>query len=148
MFTKTLLSNLFLMTMYSSILFWYMKNTHCSMFCDWIDVNIQMDVADKLIPHGIQIKPTSVPQLTQQKELLSPLRPYHSRLVGESYLARKRLVYECTDAQVVYLLLAISLICCLHLFLNFSGNSRSSLVSQQIKSFCYYLLCKEMTLNA
>jgi hypothetical protein len=72
------------------------------MFCDWIDVNIQMDVADKGIPHGIQIKSTSVPQLPQQKELLSALRPYHSRLVGESYLARKRPVYECMDAQVVY----------------------------------------------
>lgn len=47
-----------------------------------------------------QIKSTSVPQLPQQRELLSALRPYHSRLVGESYLARKRPVYECTDAQV------------------------------------------------
>ncbi|KAF7080731.1 hypothetical protein CFC21_084761 [Triticum aestivum] len=47
-----------------------------------------------------QIKSASVPQLPQQKELLSALRPYHSRLVGESYLARKRPVYECTDAQV------------------------------------------------
>jgi hypothetical protein len=102
------------------------------MFCDWIDVNIQTDVADKLIPHGIQIKPTSVPQLPQQNVLLSALRPYNSKLVGESYLARKCPVYECTDAQVVYQLLAISLICCFQLFLNFSGNSRSSLVSQQI----------------
>uniref|UniRef100_A0A0A9DIU0 UDENN domain-containing protein n=1 Tax=Arundo donax TaxID=35708 RepID=A0A0A9DIU0_ARUDO len=48
-----------------------------------------------------QIKSASVPQLPQQRELLSALRPYHSRLVGESYLARKRPVYECTDAQVV-----------------------------------------------
>uniref|UniRef100_A0ACD5ZCL1 Uncharacterized protein n=1 Tax=Avena sativa TaxID=4498 RepID=A0ACD5ZCL1_AVESA len=47
-----------------------------------------------------QIKSASVPQLPQQRELLSALRPYHSRLVGESYLARKRPVYECTDAQV------------------------------------------------
>ncbi|TVU28769.1 hypothetical protein EJB05_20302 [Eragrostis curvula] len=51
-----------------------------------------------------QIKSASVPQLPQQKELLSALRPYHSRLVGESYLARKRPVYECTDAQVSLLL--------------------------------------------
>ncbi|KAF8779982.1 hypothetical protein HU200_002256 [Digitaria exilis] len=49
-----------------------------------------------------QIKSSSVPQLPQHKELLSALRPYHSILVGESYLARKRPVYECTDAQVVY----------------------------------------------
>uniref|UniRef100_A0A0A9CNF5 UDENN domain-containing protein n=1 Tax=Arundo donax TaxID=35708 RepID=A0A0A9CNF5_ARUDO len=47
-----------------------------------------------------QIKSAAVPQLPQQRELLSALRPYHSRLVGESYLARKRPVYECTDAQV------------------------------------------------
>ncbi|CAM0943752.1 unnamed protein product [Alopecurus aequalis] len=47
-----------------------------------------------------QIKSASVPQLPQQRELLSALRPYHSRLVGESFLARKRPVYECTDAQV------------------------------------------------
>lgn len=47
-----------------------------------------------------QIKSTSVPQFPQQRELLSALRPYHSRLVGESFLARKRPVYECTDAQV------------------------------------------------
>ncbi|GJM87026.1 hypothetical protein PR202_ga02938 [Eleusine coracana subsp. coracana] len=57
-----------------------------------------------------QIKSASVPQLPQQKELLSALRPYHSRLVGESYLARKRPVYECTDAQVVSLLLKESFI--------------------------------------
>jgi hypothetical protein len=85
-----------------------------------------------LMAFAIQIKSTSVPQLPQQKELLSALRPYHSRLVGESYLARKRPVYECTDAQVVYQLLAISLTYCLQLFLNFSGSSRSSLVCQQI----------------
>jgi hypothetical protein len=48
-----------------------------------------------------QIKSSSVPQLPQHRELLSSLRPYHSILVGESYLARKRPVYECTDAQVV-----------------------------------------------
>ncbi|CAM0147375.1 unnamed protein product [Urochloa decumbens] len=47
-----------------------------------------------------QIKSSSVPQLPQYRELLSALRPYHSILVGESYLARKRPVYECTDAQV------------------------------------------------
>lgn len=47
-----------------------------------------------------QIKSSSVPQLPQHRELLSALRPYHSILVGESYLARKRPVYECTDAQV------------------------------------------------
>ncbi|KAG2654434.1 hypothetical protein PVAP13_1NG526100 [Panicum virgatum] len=47
-----------------------------------------------------QIKSSSVPQLPQHRELLSSLRPYHSILVGESYLARKRPVYECTDAQV------------------------------------------------
>ncbi|XP_072952981.1 uncharacterized protein [Typha angustifolia] len=47
-----------------------------------------------------QVKGASIPQLPQQKELLSSLRPYHAKLVGESYLARKRPVYECTDVQV------------------------------------------------
>ncbi|XP_020090289.1 uncharacterized protein LOC109711569 isoform X1 [Ananas comosus] len=46
-----------------------------------------------------QVKPSSMPQLPRQRELLSSLRPYHAKLVGESYLARKRPVYECTDVQ-------------------------------------------------
>lgn len=47
-----------------------------------------------------QVKSPTLPQLPQQKELYSCLSPYHAKLVGESYLARKRPVYECTDAQV------------------------------------------------
>ncbi|KAH7656661.1 cDENN domain-containing protein [Dioscorea alata] len=47
-----------------------------------------------------QVKSTSMPQLPQHKELFSALSPYHARLVGESYLARKRPVYDCTDVQV------------------------------------------------
>ncbi|KAJ3699159.1 hypothetical protein LUZ61_002864 [Rhynchospora tenuis] len=47
-----------------------------------------------------QIKSGSIPQFPQQKELIASLRPYHSMLVGESYLARRRPVYECTDVQV------------------------------------------------
>ncbi|MQM12290.1 hypothetical protein Taro_045206 [Colocasia esculenta] len=47
-----------------------------------------------------QVKSHSVPHLPQQKELFSSLSPYHEKLVGESYLARKRPVYECTDVQV------------------------------------------------
>ncbi|KAM7276143.1 hypothetical protein ACFE04_018009 [Oxalis oulophora] len=47
-----------------------------------------------------QVKSSTVPQLPQQKELLSSLSPYHAKLVGESYLAKKRPVYECTDVQV------------------------------------------------
>lgn len=31
---------------------------------------------------------------------MSSLRPYHATLVGESYLGRKRPVYECTEMQV------------------------------------------------
>ncbi|KAL4195829.1 hypothetical protein AMTRI_Chr04g180270 [Amborella trichopoda] len=46
-----------------------------------------------------QVKSPSIPQLPQHKELLSSLRPHHAKLVGESYLAKKRLVHECTDAQ-------------------------------------------------
>ncbi|CAN4110226.1 unnamed protein product [Withania somnifera] len=47
-----------------------------------------------------QVKSPTLPQLPRQKELYACLRPYHAKLVGESYLARKRPVYECTDAQV------------------------------------------------
>ncbi|XP_049346750.1 uncharacterized protein LOC125811288 [Solanum verrucosum] len=47
-----------------------------------------------------QVKSPTLPQLPQQKELYSRLSPYHAQLVGESYLARKRPVYECTDVQV------------------------------------------------
>ncbi|KAJ7979255.1 DENN domain containing protein [Quillaja saponaria] len=47
-----------------------------------------------------QVKSQARPQLPKQKELFSSLRPYHSKLVGESYLGRKRPVYECTDVQV------------------------------------------------
>jgi hypothetical protein len=47
------------------------------MFCDWIDVNIQTYVADKLISHGIQIESTSVPQLPKQKDrIMSALIPW------------------------------------------------------------------------
>ncbi|PKA47168.1 hypothetical protein AXF42_Ash017113 [Apostasia shenzhenica] len=47
-----------------------------------------------------QVKSPSMPQLPQYKELLSSLNPYHAKLVGESYLARKRPVFECTDVQI------------------------------------------------
>ncbi|KAG8072620.1 hypothetical protein GUJ93_ZPchr0006g43965 [Zizania palustris] len=64
------------------------------------DVHFRLLNAVVIDANKNQIKSASVPQLPQQRELLSALRPYHSRLVGESYLARKRPVYECTDAQV------------------------------------------------
>ncbi|CAN6253084.1 unnamed protein product [Urochloa humidicola] len=72
-------------------------------------VGVQNKASDVLnrLPNAVvidanrnQIKSSAVPQLPQHRELLSALRPYHSILVGESYLARKRPVYECTDAQV------------------------------------------------
>ncbi|XP_058758575.1 uncharacterized protein LOC131631818 [Vicia villosa] len=47
-----------------------------------------------------QVKSPSLPQLPRQKELMSSLRPYHATLVGESYLGRRRPVYECTEMQV------------------------------------------------
>ncbi|CAH8389766.1 unnamed protein product [Eruca vesicaria subsp. sativa] len=47
-----------------------------------------------------QVKSPSVPQLPQYRDLYNALSPYHSKLVGESYLAKKRPVYECTDVQV------------------------------------------------
>ncbi|KAL4269628.1 hypothetical protein GQ457_HM001880 [Hibiscus cannabinus] len=47
-----------------------------------------------------QIKASTVPQLPQHKELFACLSPYHAKLVGESYLGRKRPVYECTNVQI------------------------------------------------
>ncbi|MED6193145.1 hypothetical protein PIB30_016239 [Stylosanthes scabra] len=47
-----------------------------------------------------QVRSPTIPQLPRQRELISSLRPYHATLVGESYLGRKRPVYECTEVQV------------------------------------------------
>ncbi|KAK6147642.1 hypothetical protein DH2020_018554 [Rehmannia glutinosa] len=47
-----------------------------------------------------QVKSPTIPQLPQHKELYACLSPYHAKLVGESYLGKKRPVYECTDVQV------------------------------------------------
>ncbi|KAI5674288.1 hypothetical protein M9H77_14652 [Catharanthus roseus] len=47
-----------------------------------------------------QLKSPSIPALPKQKELFSRLSPYHAKLVGESYLGRKRPLYDCTDVQV------------------------------------------------
>ncbi|XP_019151525.1 PREDICTED: uncharacterized protein LOC109148156 isoform X5 [Ipomoea nil] len=46
-----------------------------------------------------QMKSHSIPQLPQQKELYASLISYHGKLVGESFLGKKRPVYECTDVQ-------------------------------------------------
>ncbi|KAM0969904.1 hypothetical protein EV1_017849 [Malus domestica] len=48
-----------------------------------------------------QVKSPTIPQLPQHKELFSALSPYHAKLVGESFLGRKRPVYECTEEQIV-----------------------------------------------
>ncbi|XP_028099574.1 uncharacterized protein LOC114299091 isoform X4 [Camellia sinensis] len=47
-----------------------------------------------------QVRSSTIPQLPRQKELYSSLSPYHAKLVGESYLGRKRPVYQCTGVQV------------------------------------------------
>ncbi|KAG4144410.1 hypothetical protein ERO13_D05G034900v2 [Gossypium hirsutum] len=47
-----------------------------------------------------QIKTSTIPQLPQHRELFACLSPYHAKLVGESYLGRKRPVHECTDVQI------------------------------------------------
>ncbi|XVE70701.1 hypothetical protein DITRI_Ditri10aG0091900 [Diplodiscus trichospermus] len=47
-----------------------------------------------------QIKASAIPQLPQHRELFACLSPYHAKLVGESYLGRKRPVHECTDVQI------------------------------------------------
>ncbi|XP_071715418.1 uncharacterized protein [Rutidosis leptorrhynchoides] len=43
---------------------------------------------------------SSIPAFPQYKELCAALSPYHAQLVGESYLGRRRPVYDCTDVQV------------------------------------------------
>ncbi|CAK8563990.1 unnamed protein product [Lathyrus sativus] len=47
-----------------------------------------------------QVKSPTLPQLPRQKELISSLRPYHDTLVGESYLGKRRPVYDCTELQI------------------------------------------------
>ena len=42
----------------------------------------------------------SIPHFPQYKELYAALTPYHAQLVGESYLGKRRPVYDCTDVQV------------------------------------------------
>ncbi|KAL3642910.1 hypothetical protein CASFOL_013725 [Castilleja foliolosa] len=46
-----------------------------------------------------QVKSPTIPQLPQHRELYSSLNSYHVKLVGESYLGKKRPVYECNSAQ-------------------------------------------------
>ncbi|KAK6941303.1 uDENN domain [Dillenia turbinata] len=47
-----------------------------------------------------QVKSPTIPQLPNYKNLLSSLSPYYAKLVGESFLGRKRPIYECTDIQI------------------------------------------------
>ncbi|XP_031382129.1 uncharacterized protein LOC116196519 isoform X2 [Punica granatum] len=47
-----------------------------------------------------QVKAPTIPQLPKHKELFSSLSSYHAKLVGESYLGRKRPMYECTEVQI------------------------------------------------
>lgn len=52
-----------------------------------------------------------MPQLPQQRDLLASLAPYHSKLVGESYLGRKRSIFECTETQVECILALLVSVC-------------------------------------
>lgn len=47
-----------------------------------------------------QVKSSSIPNLPRHKELFAALSPYHAQLVGESYLGKRRPVYDCTQVQV------------------------------------------------
>ncbi|GAA0168933.1 hypothetical protein Leryth_002338 [Lithospermum erythrorhizon] len=47
-----------------------------------------------------QVKSPTIPFLPRQRDLYHRLMPFHAKLVGESYLGKKRPVYECTDVQV------------------------------------------------
>ncbi|KAB2027486.1 hypothetical protein ES319_D05G035100v1 [Gossypium barbadense] len=57
-----------------------------------------LDFLDAPVPYII--KTSTIPQLPQHRELFACLSPYHAKLVGESYLGRKRPVHECTDVQI------------------------------------------------
>ncbi|KAF6139197.1 hypothetical protein GIB67_040344 [Kingdonia uniflora] len=46
-----------------------------------------------------QVRSPTLPQLPKHKELFTSLSPYYAKLVGESYLGRRRPVFECTDVQ-------------------------------------------------
>lgn len=47
-----------------------------------------------------QVRSPSIPPLPQQKELFKSLSPHHAKLVGESYLGRRRPIFDCTDVQM------------------------------------------------
>ncbi|KAD6795228.1 hypothetical protein E3N88_06124 [Mikania micrantha] len=47
-----------------------------------------------------QVKSLSIPHFPQYKELYAALTPHHAQLVGESYLGKRRPIYDCTDVQV------------------------------------------------
>ncbi|KAL8254541.1 hypothetical protein R6Q59_032762 [Mikania micrantha] len=47
-----------------------------------------------------QVKSSSVPHLPRHRELFTALSPYHSQLVGESYLGKRRQVYDCSSVQI------------------------------------------------
>ncbi|KAL7136844.1 hypothetical protein ABFS83_10G057000 [Erythranthe nasuta] len=64
------------------------------------DVQAKLTNAILVDANRNQVKTPTIPQLPQHKELYSSLSPYHAKLVGESYLGKKRPVYECTDVQV------------------------------------------------
>ncbi|KAL8208460.1 hypothetical protein R6Q57_007872 [Mikania cordata] len=47
-----------------------------------------------------QVKSSSLPHLPRHRELFAALSPYHSQLVGESYLGKRRQVYDCSSVQI------------------------------------------------
>lgn len=76
-----------------------------------------------------QVKSPSIPQLPQYRDLYNALSPYHSKLVGESYLAKKRPVYECTDVQVSDVSLSFSL---------FALDIRRTIFNHLSSIVCFY----------
>ncbi|MED6194827.1 hypothetical protein PIB30_032141 [Stylosanthes scabra] len=67
---------------------------------EFLDAPVPFVVGVRNKTNEIQSKSPTIPQLPRQRELISSLRPYHATLVGESYLGRKRPLYECTEVQV------------------------------------------------
>lgn len=93
-------TNIFLSFSIFHLLCTYLLSSFFSSFADHYLFLGQL--SDCFLAWRWQVRSPTIPQLPQHKELFSALSPYHQKLVGESYLGRRRPVYECTDVQVCY----------------------------------------------
>ncbi|KAK1408540.1 hypothetical protein QVD17_40402 [Tagetes erecta] len=65
-------------------------------------VEVQSKIANVIFvdANKNQVKSSSLPHLPRQRELFTALSPYHSQLVGESYLWKRRQVFDCSEVQI------------------------------------------------